>query len=254
MRGGVVVFGLMALALGAAQPAEGQRLRDRAPEPRVYLDLNLMGADATGEFSEFVDGGFGGEVGVRVRLGDRTPAFLRADGGFMIYGHERFSVCFPVPIGCRVGADVTTTNSVAFFGVGPEIAGSGAVAPYLFGTVGLAYFSTQSSLDEPDGYDSHFNTRHYDDLVTAARVGGGLRVRLGGPRSVLLDVGAEYHRNGVATYLREGDILDHPDGSITLFPNRSEANFLTLRLGVSIPLGGDDDDDYENNDYHRHRR
>jgi hypothetical protein len=161
----------------------------------------------------------------------------------MIYGFERFNVCFPTPIGCRVGADVTTTNSVAFLGVGPELAAPGPVAPYVFGTVGLSYFSTQSSLDEEWTGESYFNTRHYADLVAGLRTGAGVRMRLGGPRSVLLDVGAVYHRNGVATYLREGDVVDNPDGSITLFPNRSEANFVTLRLGVSIPLGGGDRQD-----------
>lgn len=246
MRGRVVVFGLAALVGLSGLTSSGldaQKLRNWERQPNVYLDLNLMGADAVGEFGDVVDGGFGGELGVRVRLGRDVPAFIRLDGGFMVYGHERFGVCFPTPIGCRIGADITTTNTVGFLGVGPEIAASGPVAPYVFGTVGLAYFSTQSSLDDRDGFDNDglFNTRHYDDLVTAARLGGGLRIRLGGVRSVLLDVGGEYHRNGVANYLREGDVVDNPDGSITLFPNRSEANFVTFRLGVSIPLGGDDD-------------
>ena len=73
--------------------------------------------------------------------------------------------------------------------------------------------------------------------MPAARVGGGLRFRLGGPRSILLDLGAEYHRNGVAEYLREGDIVDNPDGTITILPNRSEANVVTLRIGVSMGFG-----------------
>ncbi len=59
---------------------------------------------------------------------------------------------------------------------------------------------------------------------------------------IAINLGVEYHRNGVAEYLNEGDILDHPDGSITLFPNRTEANMLVLRLGVSFGLGGRSDD------------
>ena len=35
-------------------------------------------------------------------------------------------------------------------------------------------------------------------------------------------------------YLTEGDIVDHADGSITLYPNRSEANFITYHFGVTI--------------------
>ena len=46
--------------------------------------------------------------------------------------------------------------------------------------------------------------------------------------------------NGVTTYLREGDIVDRPDGSIVIFPRRSEANLWSFRLGVSIGLGSAD--------------
>ncbi len=64
-----------------------------------------------------------------------------------------------------------------------------------------------------------------------------------GRTPVALDLGARYHRNGVMEYLTEGDIEDNPDGSITLYPNRSEANYIAYRLGISIgiPRGGEDD-------------
>lgn len=252
MRGRVVVFGLLVALVGAGA-AEGQQVR-RESAPRLYLDLDLLGANPLGQFGELVGGGFGGQAGIRYNVIEDSPLFFRLDGGFMIYGHERFGVCFPAPIGCRIGADVTTTNSVAYLGVGPELSVPGPLSPYIYGTVGFSYFSTQSSLSEEYRNEDLFNTRHYDDLVTAARLGGGMRVRLGGPRAVLLDMGLEYHRNGVAEYLREGDILDHPDGSITLFPNRTEANFMSFRLGVSIPIGGRGGDDHDhdwNNDWHR---
>ncbi|UCC24192.1 MAG: hypothetical protein JSU98_10680 [Gemmatimonadales bacterium] len=238
MRWRSAVAALLALGLVTADSAAAQHVRREASQPRFYLDLDLLGADAVGQFGELVGGGIGGQVGFRAGLGPGIPIYLRADGGVMVYGHERMDVCFPTPIGCRIGADVTTTNTVAYMGVGPEISVPGPVSPYIYGTVGFSYFSTQSSLSDDFSSEEYFNTRHYSDLVAAARMGGGARFRLGGPRSVLLDLGAEYHRNGVASYLREGDILDHPDGSITLFPNRTEANFVTFRLGVSIPLGG----------------
>lgn len=248
MRGRMTVFGLLILVAGSAGAAWAQPHRERTLPPRGYVDLDLMGAGAVGEFATMVDGGFGGQAGLRLRLGPQVPVLLRVDGGFLVYGHERLGVCFPTPIGCRIGADVTTTNSVAYMGVGPELALEGPVAPYVFGTVGFSYFSTQSSLSGVDSYtEDLFDTRHYSDFVSALRMGGGMRFRMGGPGSVLLDLGAEYHRNGVAEYLREGDILDNPDGSITLFPNRTEANYVTVRAGVSIPFGGgkarDDRDD-----------
>ncbi|HSG46894.1 MAG TPA: hypothetical protein VLA43_03665, partial [Longimicrobiales bacterium] len=69
------------------------------------------------------------------------------------------------------------------------------------------------------------------------RVGGGMRIQVkGGRKPVALDLGVERHQNGVADFLTKGDIQDHPDGSITLFPNRSEANMVTFRLGVVVGI------------------
>lgn len=47
-------------------------------------------------------------------------------------------------------------------------------------------------------------------------LGAGLGLRLAnGRRPVWLDMGADYHHNGMASYLREGDIVDQADGSLT---------------------------------------
>lgn len=246
MRGRISVFGILigmmlglVLLVTAANEVAGQQLQRRSAEAPYYLDLNLLGASPVGEFGQTVGGGFGGQLGFRVRLGDRSPLLLRVDAGGMIYGHERFGVCVAT---CFVAADVTTTNTVGYLGVGPELAAPGRVSPYVFGTVGFSYFSTQSSLDDNFSGRNVFNTRHYADLVAAGRVGGGMRFGLGRSGRVLLDLGVEYHRNGEAEYLREGDIVENFDGSLTLFPTQSEANYLTYRLGVSIPLGGSGDD------------
>jgi len=203
-----------------------------------------MGASAVGEFEQLVDAAFGGQAGFRFGIDRRSILALRIDGGFMIYGHERSTLCFPAPIGCRIGTDLTTTNTIGYGGVGPELAIPGDVSPYVFATYGFSWFSTQSSLSGVNDWDEDlFNTRHYNDFVGAQRFGGGLRIRMN--NTIALDLGAEYHRNGVAEYLREGDILDHPDGSITLFPNRTEANLMTFRLGIQIGLGGGRDERWE---------
>ncbi|MEJ2540378.1 MAG: hypothetical protein P8188_10470, partial [Gemmatimonadota bacterium] len=158
------------IALAVAGDATGQ---ERLRPPRAYLDLDLVGADAVGEFGQRVDGGFGGQAAFRLRLTPQAPAFLRVDGGFVVYGYERIGTCYGSPYGCRIGPDVTTTNTVGYMGVGPEIAVEGAIAPYLFGTLGFSYFSTQSSLSGGDPYyDDLFDTRHVSDLVLSTRAGG----------------------------------------------------------------------------------
>jgi hypothetical protein len=51
-----------------------------------------------------------------------------------------------------------------------------------------------------------------------------------------LDVGALWTHNGRTTYLREGSIIEYPDGSVTIVPIRSEANHWTFRLGVAVGI------------------
>jgi hypothetical protein len=236
LMGTALLVGLLA----AAAEAPAQTYDRPASAARAYVGLALIGADPVGDFGEMVDNGFGLEVDARFPVAGDGTFSIRLDGGFIVYGHESQAVCFPPPIGCRVGAELNTSNNIAFLGIAPELAGRGSVSPYIHAGFGLSYFATQSSLDGLDDTESHFRTRNYSDLVTATRLGGGVRFRVGGTSRgpVLLDVGATYHRNGVAEYLREGDIVDHPDGSIEIFPNRTEANLVLFRVGVSFGLGG----------------
>ena len=255
MQGWMRRVGMLGIVVGASlSTATGAE----AQNPKGWVGINIFGADPVGEFGQLVDDGFGGQLEGRLALDRSGVTSLRIDAGFLVYGHERQTLCFPPPIGCRIGADLNTTNHIGYVGVGPEIAVPGAVSPYVFGTVGFSYFGTSSSLSGVDDWndDGLFDTRHYSDFVTAGRVGGGLRVQVGstGAGPVMLDFGAEYHRNGVAEYLRKGDILDHPDGSITLFPNRTEANLYLVRVGVSFGIGGGDRDDHDRDRDDRRRR
>jgi hypothetical protein len=257
-------FALLTLVL-AAVPVEGQwrdlnedrRSNDRGPS--AYVGFGFVAANPVGEFGRNVDDGFGLALEGRFPVSATDGVFsLRLDGGFMIYGNETRGMCFPAPVGCRIGVDLNTYNTIAYVGVGPELAGPGPVSPYINGSVGLTWFVTNSSLSGDDDWDSNFNTTNYSDWVTALRAGAGVRLRIGGSanRPVLLDLGAQYHRNGVADYLREGDIVDYADGSIELFPIRSEANLMTFNVGVSFGVGGrgDSDRDARDDDHPGHRR
>ena len=230
---------VMAVA-GAVLSASGVQAQEleEPSEPDVYLGLSFVAGNPQGDLEAFFDQGFGLELeGVWPMTEDRRLR-LRTDLGVLVYGHERIGMCHPV--GCRIGVDLTTTNNIFFAGVGPEYAfTTGAFEPYVFGTLGLSYFATISSLTGPDEYHDYFDTTNYDDTVMALRFGGGARLRVhAGRHPVSLDFGVERHQNGIANFLTEGDILDNPDGSITLFPNRSEANLMTFRFGVSVGLGG----------------
>jgi len=237
-NGRAMGMALVALAI-LAGGADAQRGAERRGErPAGYFGLGLVGAGPLGELSDYIDAGGGGQVYAMLPLGAEGRVRLRGDFGFLIYGHERQRLCFSVPVGCRIEMDLTTTNAVLYGGIGPEVVlATGAVEPYLNASFGFSYFATTSALSGDNDYDDFASTTNFDDAVFAWRAGGGLRVQVKGGRTpVALDLGVERHENGVADFLTKGDIQDNPDGSITLYPNRSEANMVTFRLGVVVGI------------------
>ncbi len=256
------IWTLMALGgvLVATESLEGQgRDRywddyDRGSRPRVFLGAAFDVADPVGEFSTFVEDGFGVNGHVRFALDPMGIFSLRLDGGFIRYGSERIPMCLE-GVGCRIALDLVTTNNIAFADIGPEVGVDlGIVRPYAGVSAGVSYFHTSSSLEEDGyhGYDyNNFSTVNFEDAVFALRGRGGLQLRVSnGWSPVYLDFAAVYHRNGNAEYLREGDIVDNADGSITLYPNFTEADLVTFHMGLTVGLGGDRDD----HDHDRRRR
>jgi hypothetical protein len=140
-----------------------------------------------------------------------------------------------------VTGDLTTSNNIFLFGIGPELGiVSGAVRLYGNASIGLAYFNTTSSVEGENNIGDPFaSSTNFDDLTFAWTAGPGaqLRVWSGPSTSVMIDVGARYHGNGEARYLRKGDIIDNPDGSVELDPQQSETNLWTIQLGVSVEIG-----------------
>ncbi|HEY9478877.1 MAG TPA: hypothetical protein VIP79_02265, partial [Gemmatimonadaceae bacterium] len=158
---------------------------------------------------------------------------LRVEGGFVRYGHERERSCL---INCRINVDITTSNDIGGFGIGPQLRlPRGPIRPYVTATAGLAYFFTHSALEGTNDDEDFADTKNFDDLVFSWTAGGGLQLPVRqGPRSISIDLGVRYHGNGNVSYLRKGSITDNPDGSITINPIRSEANFLSVRLGAAF--------------------
>lgn len=222
--------------IGAAAPAAAQ---DAFPTdvPRVYFGIQGVYARPVAEFGDYVKHGGGLDLSAALPVTRGNALALRADGGFIVYGSETRRVCFSATVGCRILLDLTTTNSIAYLNVGPQLMlPTGPVRPYINGAIGGAYFGTTSSVDGVDGNDDDFaSTTNFDDITFAWNAGGGVLVRLSsGNTPVFLDLGARYHGNGEVEYLKRGDIVDNPDGTITITPTRSEANLVTFQLGVSI--------------------
>jgi hypothetical protein len=211
-----------------------------AQRPVAWGGGDLLVALPVGPFAEVVRGGVGLGLNGSLALFDASPLSLRGDMGFVNYGNETISICVTNP--CRVTGDLTTSNNIFFLGVGPElkVGGEGPRVGYLHGALGLAYFSTSSSVRGSQAFGEPFaQSTNQSDLTLAFLAGGGVLVRVGGDalRPTYLDVGVRYHRNGEAEYLRKGDIQDLPGGGVQIRPRRSEADFLALRVGVSFGVG-----------------
>src|SRR3989449_924575 len=184
-----------------------------------------------------------GEVARRGAAAERGPRRARRGGtvgrrptgSSLQYGHERRPVAL-AGTGGLLGLDLNTAFYIASLRAGPQfVFGEGPVRLYGFGTAGVSYFATETSLGGSGcgcwGYPSTVN---YDDAVLALEGGGGLLIKLS--RAVPLDLGASYVRNGPVTYLREGSISPAAHGSLVLRPVRSEANLAVAQLGVVIGL------------------
>jgi hypothetical protein len=233
-----VLGGLVLLSVLAAGQAEAQIREVDEPDVdtpnRFQAGAHLNLALPQGEFSDFVDAGFGLGGWFAFNLDRRGMIAFKVDGNWLIYGSEsrRRPLSPTVPF---VTVDVTTRNNIYTLGVGPVITlSNGAIKPYITGTVGFSYFATESGVSGTNNGEDFAESTNFDDFTFAVVGGGGLRVRLKGGRTpVFLDLSSEYHRNGQASYLREGSIIDNGNGTISFTPIQSETNLMLVKLGVS---------------------
>jgi hypothetical protein len=206
------------------------------PVRRNVVGLSAAVMQPTGEFDRFLPWGGGLGLDFVSGLGRHGILGLRLDAAVLWYGHEHYDVWLS-PRVPDAYFRVSTDNLIATVGVGPQLTlGNGPVRPYGFGLLGGSYFATTSSVEDDWG-ETLERDLNYDDLTLGLSAGGGLLVQLGGrSHPFYMDLGAQWTRNGRATYLREGSIVDNPDGSITVFPIRSDANLWTFRLGVAVGI------------------
>jgi Outer membrane protein beta-barrel domain len=240
MRIAAVVSAAVLLHVAAsAAAAQSWGLPPTGQPARFTLGAVGVVAAPRGEFQsnlgQGVQGGGFDAFGL-MRLDRLGVLSLRVEGGGVWYGSESQRVnIFP-----RIGAKVVTTNSIGEFGVGPELAvPRGPVRPYVNAMYGVHYFSTSSSLEglENENNSNDFSTTHQHDATSTIGFGGGLRVPVGPARwDFAIDAGTRYYRGGTAEYLKKGDIVDNPDGSLSFNTRRSRTDFQTFYLGASFGL------------------
>lgn len=219
------------------QPAQAQRraLRSWQSEPsRFSLVGDLLVAQPKGEFATQLDrNGFGINVGALMRLDKEGLLSIRGDLGGMQYGSETLHVPY-WPVTGRVSLDVETTNNAFWGSIGPQIQFPvGPVQPYMNAAVAFVDFNTSTSVRGSDSNYEYARSTNSNDATEAWIFGGGVNVPVGTSKQFKLNIGARYFYGGEATYLTEGDIVDNPDGSITLQPRHSKTDQVTWQLGVS---------------------
>lgn len=138
----------------------------------------------------------------------------------------------------RVLVDMTTSNNIAVASAGPELMlRRGPIQPYVYGFAGYSYFYTQTSVgSDGDGDGEAFaSSTNFGDGGLATGWGGGvsvpLRLRSVG---VALDAGGRRTINGTRRYLRRGDIIDQPDGSLQFNSRTTDADFWQFHIGASF--------------------
>ena len=202
------------------------------------FDIGGQMAQPVGAFRTNVDRAWGGNVAARYRFGWFPTLALRGDAGFLNYGNERKRVPLSSTLN-RVIVEQNTTNNIALFTAGPELAlQSGFLRPYVYGFGGWSHFYTESSARDEDTGGSFASSVNFSDGGGAAGWGGGLRIpfRTRGT-DVAFDAGARFTRNWTRSYLRPGDIQDLADGSLAFNERRTRADFWQYHIGVSLTPG-----------------
>jgi len=223
-----------AFIFASASAADAQFSNVTMLPSRFSFGGDLTLSQPKGEFANNVPNGYGFDFTGMFRLDPQGYFNLRADLGGIRYGHERQRVGFPAS--GRVAIDLNTDNQIGFgaFGLQLQIP-DGWFRPYANAAVAATYFWTESSISGADNSESFLQTTNLDDWSHAWVFGGGVMIPFG--RSIgALNLGARYHYGASATYLKEGDITDNPNGSINLNPRNSKTDLVLWQLGVSFAI------------------
>ena len=204
--------------------------------PRWHIGVAADIGQPVGDFKQNVNNAVGLQAHVLLRLDRHGLAAIRLQGGWLNYGHESQRSCVGTTPGCRVAVNVTTTNGILSFGVGPQFSYPiGWLRTYGYGLVGVSRFATLSGLGggilpEIVAADENFGD-------TGLAWSGGVGVQLPVHKRATVDVGVAYQGHGRRDYLIKGGLTDNADGSLAFDVKRSNADLFAIRIGVTTTIG-----------------
>lgn len=235
-----LILSVLVAASGAASSAvlDAQVVfNSRSGPSRFQVGGDFVVSQPKGELANNIGNGFGFNGTGMFRLDPKGFISLRGDVGGVQYGREFFRIPYQ-PLTGRIELDLETTNSIAWAAIGGHLQiPDGWIRPYANASIAYTHFSTKSSLKGSNDSYEYASTTNQSDGSRAWIFGGGLVIPFGNRYSLGgVNLGARYYYGGRATYLREGDITDNPDGSVTLNPRNSKTDLVLWQLGVSFVL------------------
>lgn len=243
----MISFRTLALASLFVLPIASVRAQSRRESVPVEIDRartffggGLLIASPQGEFKQYVGGAVGIGGNFLQALDDDGVVAVRAELNILTYGIR--TVRQPLGGGALglISADVTTSNNILNGGIGLQLmVPRGTIRPYLDATLGFSQFWTQSSIAGSSSSNQDFaSTQNFSDGGFSTAWGGGLYIPLNTTRSpIVLDIGAQVHKNADIQYLNKNSItITSTSAPPTITPIRSAADFITWRIGVTLPL------------------
>ena len=236
-----------ALLLPALRPAHAQIIQPAANPvqgpARYSVGIAANVGQPLGEFAQNVGTAYGLDGFGTLGLDSRGIFSLRAQLGFVQYSSK--DETFWVQSGFGLfELESVTKSGVLTLGAGPQLmAPSGNIRPYVAGTIGFSRFSTETSINVPASQSNSGTSEQLDqqtvssDFIMSLTGTAGIAFHLGFlGNSAMGDLGVRYHHNGLARYVSSDGVQYDGNGNATVTPTTSEANFLTYRIGVVIPI------------------
>lgn len=228
------VFLLSTACIFASAIPAGAQIVYNAPKlpGRFTVGADFAISQPKGEFANNVPTGYGFDLNGLFKLDPKGWIGLRADAGGVRYGHEHIDLGFF----SGIELDLNTDNRIEFGALGLQLQfPDGWLRPYATASYAGVHFTTESCVSNPDGLVQDQCHSNHGDWASAGVFGGGLVIPFG-KSSGSLNLGARYHYGAKATYLRKGDIIDNPDGSVTLNVRSSKTDLVLWQIGFTYNI------------------
>lgn len=215
-----------------------------APAQRYSVGGAVILGQPLGDFAKNVSNGVGLDGMGTLSLDPRGIASLRAQIGYLQYSRKTEPFYVTSGLG-YYELESETKSGVLMLGIGPQLmVPDGPIRPYVSGMIGFTRFATQTAINIPARASSTGSTETLDQrtvssdfIVSLAGAGGfAFKLSLFGASGAMADVGVRYHRNGQAKYVSPAGVQYDGNGTATITPTTSEADFIVYRLGVVLPI------------------